>query len=566
MTTSKAVERAGGPEREPRAVFGYMAAILRQRLWELGLDGARNRFPLTRYQRDPGGFARDILGVVLMIEQLEIAQAIVDNRRVAVRGGRKVGKDFCLAVMAIWFYCCFEGARVRFTAVKFEQVDDIFWRQVRALLRDHGRCVACKRAGLMVRPCPHSLLIPEAEDVAMMARTGLKCPHDDREIVGYTTREAEGAAGISGGNQLYIIDEASGVEDRIVEPIVGNLLGSDMGRLVLISNPTRTVGQFWRAFHEESAQWKTFHLSSRVIASKYGGRIPGIARLDEIEAEVKARGPESVFARVHIDGEFPEAEEGTIFELYAVKASIERWKTTPADGQLYVGVDVAGESGVGDETAIAIRRGRKCLAIETRRGMSPEEHLAYVLGVLTAHPSDDPNQRPVVIIDKGGEPGSKVWGVFVAYRTSQWENPPFRLVGVDSSRKAQRDPKAYDRVRDELVANLADWVRSGGAIPDDPKLAEELTRYRWVEQRIQAANKLLDKKAMRQLLGRSPDRADALALACWVERHWRPPTATEPAAPIEEPADLQDANAIWYGDQNGGTPSGGDNDPWWPKG
>ena len=547
----------------PETIAGALAQVLEHRARELGQDPEERR-PLVRYQKDPGRYALEVLGVRLMPEQLEILEAIRDHRRVAVRGGRKVGKDFALAAAALWFYDCFPGARVRFTAVKAEQVDDIFWRELRMMLAGAGRCADCKRSDPTgPKPCPHSSVIPETPGI--LARTGLRSD-DFREIVGYTAREAEGAAGVSGGHQLVIVDEASAVDDAQIEAIEGNLLGCVVGRLVLISNPTRTSGQFYRAFHVESQLWRTFHRSSRDIAKKYGGRIPGIATLSEIEAIVEKYGAASDFVTVHIEGNFVRGEIGLIFDVHSLEAAIERHKDVKAEGPLYLGIDVAGESGTGDESAFCGRRGMRLVHLEARRGMSAEEHLTHALRLGAAYPSEDPTHKPIVVVDRGGEAGAKVWGVFVAYRASCWDNPPFVLVGVDSSRKAQRDPKAFDRVRDELVANLADWMRGGGAIPNDPKLAAELNQFRWAERRFDhEPNKLIDKKKIREALGRSPDRADALGLSCWVERHWKPPTATEAAVPVDAPPqDLADANTIWQGDAPDGQPDPGD--PWWPKG
>jgi hypothetical protein len=535
VTTSKVEERGRAARRVEWPSDTVVGAILLD-LLEM-LPPERPEFPLVEYQARPGDFAREILGVALMPEQTEVLEAIRGNlgkklHRVAVRGGRKVGKDFVLAVAAIWFYCSFPGARVRFTAVKQDQVDGIFWRELRLMLANHGRCVECKRSAPSgPRPCPHSRIIPEAEEVAKLARTGLKAP-DFREIVGYTAREAEGAAGVSGAYQLNIVDEASGVDDFSIDAIEGNMAGCVLGRLALISNPTRTLGAFFRAFHEERDQWDTFHRSSEDIARKYGGRIPGIATREWIETMVEKYGATSDFFEVQVRGNFPKSAAGTIFDVHSIEQAFVRWHSAPDnDGPLYIGVDVAGESGTGDESAFAARRSKKVLSLHARIGLSPETHLTEILALIARH--RERNCPVVVVVDRGGEAGAKVYGTLVAFRQSQWQDPPFDLVGVDSSRLAQRDPKAYKRIRDELVANLADWVRSGGGLPEDTRLASELHEFRWIEQKIGNQNQLVDKRTMRERLGRSPDRADAVALACWAEKHWTPATATEAAAPVE---------------------------------
>lgn len=575
MTTSKAAERArvaGDGPGSGETIAGALALALREELRVRGNDDRSREFPLARFQADPEAFALLVLGVKLMAEQLEIVLAIRDQRRVAVAGGRKVGKDFALAVVALWFFCCFPGARVQFTAVTEEQVQRVFWRELGTLIRGSGRCLECKRLQPDgPRPCPHSIVV--AEDVPTMARTGFKLP-DGRELVGYTVGEAAAIRGISGGYQLDIIDEASDVDDDRIESLDGNKLGCVVGRTALLSNPSRTSGQFARAFLDERERklWTTFYRSSLDIAKKYGGKIPGIARLEEIEEIIEKYGADSDFVTVHIHGRFPESSEGKPFPIHLLLKAQERWRETKAAGPLAIGVDVAGETGSNDQSAFAARRGLKLLGVHARRGLTPEQHLAEVLRIIAEHPSDDPNELPIVVLDIGGDAGSKVRGVFVAYMQVHWQDPPLRVLYVDSSRKGdkyQRKPKAYDRVRDELVANTRDWLLSGGAIPNDPRLARQLNEFRWLEQPIGSASKLIDKREMRKHLGgESPDEADAVSLSCWPDAHWRPPVVDEPEARPPEPAqpqDLQDANAIWHPGA-GELPSEDPNGVWWPNG
>ena len=60
----------------------------------------------------------------------------------------------------------------------------------------------------------------------------------------------------------------------------------------------------------------------------------------------------------------------------------------------------------------------------------------------------------------------------------------------------------------------AAWLRDGGAIPDDPRMALELHAPAW--QYDTKMRKIATKKDnVRKAIGRSPGRADALALACW---------------------------------------------------
>lgn len=498
---------------------GMLGGLARARAIELGHeDRDVFQWPSKQYQRDPVGFGRNILGVRTWEFQDEIQLSVRDNVYTAVCGGRKLGKDFAVGILALWFYCSFAHARVRFTAVTDRQVNEVFWLQVRQLLAGHGRCVRCKKLDPRgPRPCPHSRIIPE--EPGTLARTGLKSV-DFREIVGLTAKEAEGAAGISGPAQFNIIDEASGVPDYYWEAVDGNMGGSDVARLCALSNGTRTNGAFWRAFHARSSGYHTIQRSSRTSPNVLAGRtvIPGLATRAWVGKMVEKYGEGSDFVKVHVDGEFPSRAQGRVFGLPLIQIAVERWALTKPDHRpLCISIDVAGESGKGDESVFTARRGTKMLEQRARRGLTPAMHLVEALQMVAQWKL--PNDDVRIIIDRGGEDGAKVWGEFLSYRQQHWkddEDGPFKLIGVRPSDVAG-DRKLYDRVRDELVGNLAEWMRNGGAITDDAMLHIELHEFRWQEREGDQL-KLIDKAKMREVLGRSPDRADSLALAAWGDR------------------------------------------------
>jgi len=507
--TSDEVERrknAKGRPRFPRTLeedFGLACRALRVRLAVLvGLN-----WPSPKYQKDPVGFFRDVLGIELAPHQIEIVEAVRDHKRVAVASGHKIGKSLILAGLALWFFCSFPDARVVMSSTTSRQVDAILWRELRKLHAGAGRCVACKREdphGMTISaPCPHSAIVDG--EPHELARSGLKTT-GFREVVGFTAREAEAVAGISGANLLWEVDEASGVADTIFEAIQGNRAAG--ARIVMTSNPTKTEGYFFEAFERKKDLWKTFQISSESVA---GYAIPGLCSqewIDEMRAEY---GADSVFFMVRVLGKFPLGEAGKIISLHDITEAQNRWLDAPAVGRLRLGVDPAGPGGMGDESAFALRRGVKILSLTTRRGLTPDGHLTEVLGILSENPT--PREEPaIVVVDREGEVGARVYACFAAHL--QTHAGAFVLAGVRSSERRADPRRLYDLVRDELWANLRDWIKAGGAIPEDYKLEKELHAPEW---RLDVHNrqKATGKPELRKLLGRSPDRADALTLAAW---------------------------------------------------
>ena len=72
-------------------------------------------------------------------------------------------------------------------------------------------------------------------------------------------------------------------------------------------------------------------------------------------------------------------------------------------------------------------------------------------------------------------------------------------------------PEKYVNKRVEMWDAVAAWIKEGGAIPQNPELKSELT---FPEYSFDSANrmKLMSKEEIKELTGKSPDIADALAL------------------------------------------------------
>jgi hypothetical protein len=512
VTTSNAYEvRSRGRPRNAERERTSFAADLAQRIQIALLQASHTRFPSNEYQQRPVDFFRDVLGVEPWSRQIDIINAVRDHARVAICSGHKVSKSHSAAGLALWFYCSFADARVVMTSTTSRQVDQILWRELRMMRARSGRCVACKLEdpeGLRIpRPCPHSALV-EGEQ-GELARTGLKAP-DFREVVGFTAREAEAVAGISGRNLLYIVDEASGVGDDIFEAIEGNRAGG--ARIVMFSNGTRNEGEFYEAFASKTDHYFTLRVSSEESPNVIAGEvlIPGLATREWIEEKKIEWGVDSPLYKIRVKGEHAVHEVGRIFSVHLIGQAEARWSLTPEAGRLFVGLDPAGESGKGDETMFCARRGLKQLGFRAYRELTPDGHVTLLVQLLRELRL--PREVPVVVVDREGPIGTPVFRLLADHL--EVHPHAFELVGVRASERAVRMPQTYDRIRDELAANLELWFRDGGAIVEDVRLAAELHTLEWREA-ANARLKLTPKDMIRKLLGRSPDRYDSLALSCW---------------------------------------------------
>ena len=520
MTTSIATELNRSRASTPLRALDTFDDALATHLDAMARRASRVSWPSKKYRDDPVRFFREILGVEPWSKQLEIIEAIRAHKRVAVKSGHKVSKSHTLAGVALWFYCSFPDARVIMTSTTSRQVDDILWRESRMMRARCGLCVECKKKNedrpLSERievPCEHSAWIDG--DMGEMARTGLKS-EDFREVKGFTAREAEAVAGISGRHLLYLLDEASGIKAEIYEAIEGNRAGG--ARVCLAGNPTKTSGEFYDAFNGKARFYSTHTISSEDTPNNVYGdddprAIPGLAGREWIEEKEEEWGRESALFKVRVLGEFAELEEGKIFSIHTIAEAEGRWHDTLFAGRLRIGLDVAG-SGVGaDECVWAPCRGQKIGSLVAMRGLTPEAIVMHTVGMVRDLRLD--RELPVVVLDREGKVGAEVYGAFSSYLASK-EEPEFELLVVRASDRAHRDPLLYDRQRDCLAGVFLDWIRDGGAIPSDTKLAAEMHAFEWREQVSTGRVKITPKVEVKKLLKRSPDRYDACVLAVWI--------------------------------------------------
>ena len=481
--------------RRPVSLAGALSMALLASL--ATTDG--HAWPSERYAQDPVSFFTEVLGVEPWSKQIEIIEAVRDCPRVAVRSGHKVSKSCTGAGVALWFFCSFADARVVMSSVTARQVDAILWRE---LSMRHARA-----------------RVPIGGELAKLARTGLRSD-DFREVVGFTAKEAEAVAGISGSRLLYILDEASGIPEAIFEAIEGNRAGG--ARVLMLGNPTKTSGTFYDAFHAKRNFYRTIHVSSEETPNVIQGRdvVPGLATRAWVEEKRAEWGEDSALYLVRVRGEFPREEARKVVQLHLVTEAEERWEETPADGRLHIGVD---SKGTGDDAlGLAARRGQKILQVKRARCTGEAEQLEEVIQFVRAHRMPHEGS-PVLKVDATGATGAFASKLRAAYGQPQDGRPAeIDVISVDFSVRCP-DP-AYPTMRDALWFGAAAWLRAGGALPPerlesgaaciahDKQLSPELTAPAFSYDAGQRL-KVEPKEPLRSRLGRSTDGADAVLLA-----------------------------------------------------
>lgn len=369
------------------------------------------------------------------------------------------------------------------------------------------------------------------------------------------------------------IDEAAHFTERQVLTLMAWLRTADPGertRAVLVFNPPTTVDGLWLL------RWFAPWIDPDHASPARPGEIRWFARIGDRDTEVP--GPEPVLdgakwvqpkSRTFIPasladnpylagtgyereldqlpeplrsqmryGDFQAGLTDDAWQLIPsawLKAAMARWRPEgPTQGLATLGVDVA--RGGSDRTAIARRREWHVWPIEVYPGSETDDGgKAAALVDLAAAPMDGA-QPPTVNVDVIGV-GSSAYDALKSIRRNVH---PINV--ASGSRFRDRSGRlGMSNVRAEMYWRLREALDpSYGAklaIPPDEELREELLAHRWT---VTASGVQIEaKEEIEKRIGRSPDRADAVALSILepalmvadeksFAEHWSPRRGDEP--------------------------------------
>ena len=267
---------------------------------------------IPRYRKDPLLFFKEVTHFEPDPWQREAAVAVSQHRRVAIRSGQGVGKTALEANLMWWFIACFSYPRIVCTAPTMQQLDNVLWAEMAKWL--------------------------DASPVLQMMFTWTKTRvymngYDRRWFaVPRTATKPESLQGFHEDNMFFVVDEASGVADPILDAIGGTLTGAN-NRLLYCGNPTKATGGFAESFQGDGMDWYCMTVSSRDS--------PRTSK-ENIAALEKKYGKNSNVVRVRVDGLPPVADSDVFIPSYiAEKATMNEPLPHDSPVRLSIGCDVA---------------------------------------------------------------------------------------------------------------------------------------------------------------------------------------------------------------------------------
>ena len=339
---------------------------------------AADRNDARRWGRDPVAFAREVLGINLWTMQQDIARALRDHPRVAVRSCHAAGKTLVAAVSVCWFLYTRPGAIVLTTASTFRQVRYVLWRTIQGLVRGAPR------------PLGGALFDTELRLGERWYGLGLSTNHPER------------FQGFHAPHLLVVVDEPGAVPPDVFAAIEG-VLAAGHTRLLMIGNPTQPHGPFYDAFHSQAAAYRGFRISAfdtpNFTATPQGpaaGDAPAgttphhyLVSPDWVASRRVLWGADSDLYRSRVLGEFPRRAADGLISLAVLDAATvdapaqEDAPDTPR-GPIALGVDVARYGD--DATAFSWIESGRLVRQDQYHGLSLMETAGRVIEALHDRP------------------------------------------------------------------------------------------------------------------------------------------------------------------------------------
>lgn len=465
-------------------------------------------------KNDPDAF-NDVFvadGKYFWSRQREMCDSVVKYRRTIVYSGNMIGKDFWVGRLTWWWLLTRPGSLVMITGPSQTSLGSITWKEVRqAIPRWLGTQIPSIKVKLSsgVKTSPHLVI------------TNL-----GSQAIGLSTTTVERFSGHHNPNLLVIIDEASALEPEIRDSIES--LGYE--RLVAIGNPIRAEGPFveWiRQAEADSRDGIPDRLATNAI------QIPstdsphaqmekspwGIADKTFIESSYRAYGGEhSFWCNSHIHALVPTVSAQRLIpdSWLDYATAIQRQNQAPnhpVHRTRRIAVDLS--EGVGrDDTCILVRDSHGIIDCDARNSLSlvdAAEATARIAG------------RYGIPADRISYDGLGIGRDFPKHLAKVGLAGCIRYVGGGQP----EEPRRFFNLRTESAWHLHDRLNPDRHTDDRfpitsrqppfhiparawwPLMRKDLAAltYELVGER---QVKLIKKEDLMEVLGRSPDRGDAL--------------------------------------------------------
>jgi phage terminase large subunit len=433
---------------------------------------------------DPVAFVRDCFGVEPDPWQVKTLRAFPENRRIAMQACVGPGKTCVLSWMILNFMLIPE-AEIAALSVSGANVRNGLWKEL-AYWRD--KCPWIKATYQMTATRIFVPSTPENDyERTWFCELRTWSKDADEKLAGQSLQ------GLHARNIMVVLDESGGMPEALMIAAEGILATEhERAHIVQAGNPTTLSGPLYRAATKDRSLWWVIAITGDPDDPDCSPRTNKVWAAEMI----RSYGRNHPYVMVKILGLFPPTSFSSLIGPDEANRAVGRHLAVQDFDRAakIIGVDVARYGD--DATVVWPRQGLAAFEPQVFRNAHPDE-VAGAIGILMQE-----WQADSVMVDATGGFGDGV--------VDSLGRMGITAIRVQFAGKPI-EAKFYNK-RSEIIWNLVEWVKAGGAIAPGEwaaMLVEELTTmtYTFRLDRIL----IEEKEIVKVRLGRSPDYSDALA-------------------------------------------------------
>lgn len=390
---------------------------------------------------------------------------------IAVASGHGIGKSAQMGMLINWALSTAEDTRIVVTANTEAQL-------VNKTSPEVGKWMRASLTAPWFDIKPRSI-----RSIDPGHRDNWKC---DFETWSQTNTQAFAGLHNQGKRILLLFDEASEIDAGVWEVALGALTDEETEIIwITFGNPTSATGEFRECFRKMRHRWVTRNIDSRTVEG---------TNKDYLNQLVADYGEDSDRVKVRVRGLFPSLSAKQFIATDDVDAAYGRelaesqYRFAP----VIIGVDPAWEGD--DALEIVMRQGLYSRPLATIPKNDNDMQIAGIVARL-----EDELEADAVFVDAGYGTGIVSGGRTLG---RHWQLVWFSGKACDPG---------YFNKRAEIWGKMRNWLKEGGAIPEDQGLYSDLIGPQF-DMRSEGKIQLESKKAMKLRGIPSPNKADALAL------------------------------------------------------
>ncbi len=445
---------------------------------------------LKRWMDDPRLFVRECLGITPDPWQDKVLWAFsrknrnTKTERICMRACKNPGKTAVLSWLSWLFLLTRSHCHVAAISITAQNLRDNLWTEM-AIWQSKSKILQ-----KMFRWNAERIVCVEDPSHWWMSARSFAKSADQNAL-------SSALAGTHADNVMFVIDEAGDIPPAVLATAEAALGSGIESRILMAGNPTSLDGSLYRACVTDRQYWDVHEVTGDPDNPLRAPRV----KLEWAKKTIEQYGRDFPWVKINVLGEFPDSALNTLLSPDDVQRAMAR----DAEPHLYefsqkrLGVDVAF---MGDDLTVLF----------PRQGLYAFDPIVMAMNKASRTFTNDIAARiqqvkrkwkhELAFVDCTGGHGEGVVSALGGIRETG-------VVPVNFAGKALKSD-TYANRRAEMWWGLAEWVKAGGCLPNVPELVSELSTPTYTSKN----GKLLlePKEFIKERLGRSPDRADALAL------------------------------------------------------